>query len=253
MKSPKTCAGQSLVDAHFKGNIARSDERALRAHLPECNLCRAYYERHLLLAKLDPKSQNASDRLARGLVVTGKSRQFTLILAAAAALVFAFIWFWPAPVAETGEFVARGSVMEQSPTLLQIDRAMPSEPAALINDEIGAQDELAFAYQNTLGKKYLLVFGIDEDKNVYWYHPEWRTQAENPTAISIAAQKGLHELPEAIQHQLQGNVLRIVGVFSNQLLTVKQVEQKILGLGKYSDPIAFPDAIQVIRSLKVRP
>jgi predicted anti-sigma-YlaC factor YlaD len=46
-----------LVDAHFRGDIAAESERRMRAHLPRCATCRGYYERHLVLEKLDPAAR----------------------------------------------------------------------------------------------------------------------------------------------------------------------------------------------------
>lgn len=40
-------------------------------------------------------------------------------------------------------------------------------PPSLADDEIRSEDELAFAYRNAAGKKRLLVFGIDDEANVY--------------------------------------------------------------------------------------
>src|SRR5258705_8522802 len=60
-------SGPSLVDAHFAGSISPLRERDLRSHLPACETCRDYYERHLLLSSLDPQAKRPQDRLGMGL------------------------------------------------------------------------------------------------------------------------------------------------------------------------------------------
>src|SRR5689334_6477256 len=57
-----------LVDAHFRGRISGREEREMRAQLVTCADCRAYYDRHLHLAAVDPAGAlPAAERLARGL------------------------------------------------------------------------------------------------------------------------------------------------------------------------------------------
>jgi len=55
------------IDAHFAGRGAVARERGLREHCLGCAPCRAYYERHLLLAELNPSALGVRERLARGL------------------------------------------------------------------------------------------------------------------------------------------------------------------------------------------
>ena len=43
-----------LVDAHFRGRLSPPGEREMRGHLVTCGPCRAHYDRHLLLARVDP-------------------------------------------------------------------------------------------------------------------------------------------------------------------------------------------------------
>src|SRR5690348_7744043 len=67
-------SGPSLVDAHFAGNISPARERELRSHLPACETCRDYYERHLLLTALDPAANKPQDRLGVGLGIAPSRR-----------------------------------------------------------------------------------------------------------------------------------------------------------------------------------
>ena len=62
------CRHRRLVDVHFRGRLPPTREREMRGHLVTCGPCRAYYDRHLLLARVDPDDAlSMHDRLARGL------------------------------------------------------------------------------------------------------------------------------------------------------------------------------------------
>ena len=65
-RSSKGCV-RDLVDAHFAGRIAPVRERRMREHLPGCASCSRYYEKHLVLASLDPRAPSAQERMAVGL------------------------------------------------------------------------------------------------------------------------------------------------------------------------------------------
>jgi MFS transporter, DHA1 family, tetracycline resistance protein len=58
---------RALVERHFAGTISQVEERSMRPHLPACESCRTYYERHLVLSRLDPDALAAEERLGRGL------------------------------------------------------------------------------------------------------------------------------------------------------------------------------------------
>src|SRR5688500_4583074 len=65
--SASNCGNAALVDGHFSGRGSLQQEQQLRTHLPDCERCRARYERHLLYAKLTGSGASPADRLARGL------------------------------------------------------------------------------------------------------------------------------------------------------------------------------------------
>ena len=255
MKTNEKCHEHSLIDAHFRGKVAAAQERAMREHLLHCDDCRAYYKRKLLLADLDPKGLDSQTRLARGLGVANRSvllKPLALVAAASAVLVFMVIWYQNTGTTGTDSFIARGDNGAGEATRLWIYRIPPGKPAIAADDAIDVEDELAFAYENAEGKKYLLVFGIDEHRNVYWYHPEWRASMKDPPAVAVSGQQGIQELQEAIRHPLKGDTLRVFGVFTDQLLTVKQVEDVIRESGGLREALPLKDAIQVIHELKVR-
>lgn len=227
------CNERSLVDDHFAGVISPASERRMRDHLVDCGRCRARYQRHLVLAKLDPSAPSAEDRIARGLGLgIGRRRPALVVplavtaLAIAAALV---LFLRPAPRGDLGDstFVPRGSVSSVPSPASAIDvyRVGTSPERALaVTSSLKHHDELAFAYRNADAKTHLMIFGTDERGRVYWFHPAWTDPSESPTAIPIASDGATHELREAIRHGLEGQRLEIHGVFVDRPITVQEAE-----------------------------
>jgi hypothetical protein len=228
------------VDRHFGGRIGPPAERALREHLPECDRCRSYYDRHLLLARLDPRTPAAEARLARGLGLEVRPARHRIVwvasVAAAAAAVVLVVLLWPRATTTPGGFEVRGGAGDGEATSILVYRVRPGLAPALVQDggTIAAEDELALAYRNAAAKKRLLVFGVDDHQNIYWYHPAWVDAAENPAAVPIEPGTNTRELPEAIAHKLSGSRLTIHAVFCDRSLTVREVEAQLRRDGKLS-------------------
>jgi hypothetical protein len=81
-------------------------------------------------------------------------------------------------------------------------------------------EELAFAYENPGGYQHLLVVGVDDRGKLYWFHPD---PDVSDAAVAIAGGPGRRELPEAIRHQYQGGPLHLLGLFTDEPLTVSRV------------------------------
>ncbi|MBI5543911.1 MAG: hypothetical protein HY901_08500, partial [Deltaproteobacteria bacterium] len=179
MNPTAPCALRKDIDRHFAGSIEPSAERALREHLPGCPECHRYYERHLLLARLDPQALDAKARLGAGLGVPvrrSSSRWFFLPasgLALAAAAAAVLVVASPRSTTESGDFVARGGGEEHSAVRLSVFK-LERGAAVPVQGHIRASDELAFAYENRAGKQRLMVFGVDEHRRVYWFFPAWQ-------------------------------------------------------------------------------
>ncbi len=60
------CPMHHLIARHFTRRIRPAEETELRQHLPTCKVCHAYYERHLMLARLDPSAPSAEERSGLG-------------------------------------------------------------------------------------------------------------------------------------------------------------------------------------------
>lgn len=252
------CPILASVDRHFAGRIRPADERAMREHLPTCVRCRTYYERRLLLSGVLPPRLPAEERLAIGLGLKGQGlvRSWawpTAVLGACAAALVLLFLLPRMPFSSPAGLLSRGPHSRQSPIHLTIYRLSPGQAPQRIQQGIAASDELAFAYENQSDYKWLMIFGADEQKNIYWYYPAYRDPGQNPGSIAIQARPGVHELPEAIQHDLKGSSLRITALFTHQPLTVKEAEKLILSRAGPDDPLPVPGAHQESISLKVMP
>ena len=247
MTSP-TCIMRGHVDAHFAGTITPSDERAMRAHLDSCADCRARYRRQLLLGKLDPQALPPDVRIAQGLGLRKDRAPRRLgwpaagaFLAAAVALLF----FLRAPQGGDG-FAARGE--DGGPQGDQIAASsslhvyqVPSKEGGSgrplpVFETVHRHAELAFAYENLDRKRYVMIFAVNEAGRVYWFYPGWTDPAENPRAIAITAEAGLHELPDAVVHRFDGTRLDIHALFLDEPMTVREVEQAAPAAGPLSVP-----------------
>jgi hypothetical protein len=257
-----------------RGRVVRR-EQAMRAHLPGCAECRAFYDRWLVVSDLDPAAPSDEDRLARGLGLPVRRapasgvRLFTVFAGLAAAAAIALFVLRPAaPDGVSGGFVARGAGAGAVAPELAVYRIAGGSPAGAgapepIADTIHAGDEVAFAYRNPTGKGRLLVFAVDEHGHVFWYHPGWSDPGDDPRAVAVSTAPGLHELPAAIAQRYDGQQLSFHALFTDQEITVRQVESALA-----SNPAAaggskgemvemngwpFPGAIDVVRSVRVMP
>ena len=119
-----------------------------------------------------------------------------------------------------------------------------------------SDDELAFAYRNPARKGRLLVFAVDEHGHVYWYHPGWSDAGQNPTAVPISAEPGLHELPAAVLHKFDGERIMIHALFTDRELSVRQIEAAVASAERAhspsaSVPLSIPGAIDIVQPLRV--
>ncbi|HEY8079695.1 MAG TPA: hypothetical protein VIF62_36445 [Labilithrix sp.] len=196
----------------------------MREHLPTCAACRARYEKHLLLEELDPDAPGAEARIAAGLGLEeprqAKVYRFAapalavLALAAAIFLVVGKPWH-----AGDGGFTARGADATDQGADVLVYRG-----ATRASELIDRDDELAFAYENSAGKAFLMIFGVDEQRHVYWYYPAWTDPTAEPRSVPIVKTDAPKSLPDAVRQPIEGKSLDIRAVFSDEPLSVKDVE-----------------------------
>jgi hypothetical protein len=277
---------RDVIADHFAGAGRPAAEQEMRAHLPTCSDCHAFYERHLLLASLDPAGVPIKTRLARGLGINqlGVPRRaffgWLSLCGAAAAALLLMINTRGTP-GESGPAARRvtsatpalaepsgAGVASRGPMKVPVARApevqvyriftgrLGSNTSEKADDFIYAGDELAFAYRNPARKGRLLVFAVDEHGHVYWYHPGWSDAGQNPTAVPISAEPGLHELPAAVLHKFDGERIMIHALFTDRELSVRQIEAAVASAERAhaptaSVPLAIPGAIDIVQPLRV--
>jgi hypothetical protein len=244
------CTLRAHIDRHFEGTLSPKDEHALFEHLPSCEGCREYYDRHLLLARLDPEALSGEARLARGLGIgLGRPRSvrwlaFAPLVAAAAAILLFVHGRTAAP-----DFKARGNVVEAPPSRVFVYDVPPDASPSLAVDSVGARDELAFAYENGANKSRLMVFGVDEHNHVYWFYPAYQRPDEDPVAIPIEADSRRHELPDAVRHHFDGSHLTIHALFLDAPVAVRQVEALLES--HPTGPLPLPGVLESSTSLTI--
>lgn len=245
------CPRTGEVDRHFARQLAPAAERALREHLPTCPACTDRYERHLRLEQVSADGASAKARLSAGLglrVQEPRRPRWVWAGVAGAALAVglgALFLRPPPPPPDWPEMAARGAAASR--VALEVYRLRPGAPPLPSPSEMKSGDELAFAYRNAAGRKYLLVFAVDRQGQVHWYHPAWTDAATNPSAISIQASDQVHELGAAVQVSLSPGPLTINGWFTDQPLTVREVEQLL------KDGAVAAESDRTLQLLEVRP
>jgi hypothetical protein len=242
--SPASCLERQQVDRHFEGTIGPDAEHALREHLPTCADCTGYYERHLLLAKLDPQSLDAQSRLARGLGLRAPGKvapwAFGVVGFAAAAAVALLVL---SPTVNRG-FTPRGTGAPAPGVHLSVFR-LEHGAALAVKDRIDAADELAFTYENAAGKERLMIFGVDEHGHVYWFFPAWQDPATDPEALRIDRTERPRELREAVAHSFDGRQLTLHALFTDEPLTVREVERRLAKSAAPLSPGALEESLAV--------
>jgi hypothetical protein len=245
------CTMRIHIDRHFAGTISPRAERAMRAHLPGCDSCRDFYHRHVLLARLVPHALPPEERLARGLGLRTDRRPAALGAGLVVAAAAAFVLLLRAHAGSDG-FTSRGTGAFASPAphvfVYDVPEGMRPTPAG---DALRLGDELAFAYENASGKSRLLIFGVDEHGHVYWFHPAWTRETDDPVAIPVETDAERHELPEAIRQPFDGTRLEIRSVFVDEPVSVRRVEA-LLQQNPHG-PLPIPGAIETSKTIAVMP
>jgi len=247
---------RELIHGHFGGGLPPADEALLRAHLPVCAECRQLYECHQAAERLDPTAPSPRERLALALGLPSEASRplrrslawtvATLAVASAVALTVM------GKTHGDGGIAPRGSEVEKTEAVdFAVFRINGHGESTRVNNEITADDELAFAYRNEVGKAFLMIFAVDGQNRVRWYHPAWTSSEDNPQALPITKQVGFKELPEAVRHRLQGASLTVYALFMDTALDVRAVESRVAK----GAVLAQAEPGEILRTLvfKVRP
>jgi hypothetical protein len=240
----KACPQIWRVDAHFAGKLSVEDEATMRRHLLEgCDACHFRYTRLAMLAKVQPGAMKPEDRIAAGLGFRGRERRWPILIGVvAAAAVLAIVVFGR----KDDQFASRGPAVASGE--VRVFRVRAGAAGERVVDRIGVSDELAFAYRNGTGKKYLFVFGVDEHRHVYWFSPAWKSATERPAAPVAVADGAFHEIEDAIGHPYDGSRLDVYGLFTDRPWSVQEIEAVV---GRAAGAPSFDDGVLTVQRLEV--
>ncbi len=256
-------AAPRAIHDHFQGGLSPRRERALRAHLVECGLCRALYDCELLLEGEGAEAARARRRrLGSALfpeapVSARLPRRVFALAAAAAAVLLAVLWLRP-PEREPRE---KGGLMDGSRRVSLAVYVRGARGLVPARDELESGQPLAFAYSNEAAEGYdrLLLFAVDETWSVYWFYPAWTDPQAAPAGGYPILRGADLELPDQVAHRYEGSRVWLVALFTRRHeLGVREVEAAVEAMrrrGERPDGLAhFPLAGtgQHILSLRVR-
>jgi len=243
------------IDAHFAARGATGALAQVGSHLESCGECRGYFSQRELLARLDPRAASAKERIAASVGIALPSSTPPLftplrsLSAVASAGALAAVLVVATQGSDDDGFTARGSgrVVDTDTAPVRAFRIVGDEAVA-VGDAISPDDELAFTYRNPEAKSHLMIFAVDDRREVYWYHPAWTDPESDPAAVAVAPGEGFRELPEAVRHDLRSSTkLRVYAYFTDGTTTVRAVERALADQG------APPVSAVLVTELSVRP
>jgi hypothetical protein len=250
MKPLTESRARALIEAHFARRISPHNERMMRAHLELCEACGKVYNAQLMFERITAGSAQTRERLGAGLgfqIASQRASAPWMLAAGLAVAVAALILLRIAgakheSAKQEAEFAARGSAKVEMPRM-RVYALTPTRELAP-NERMKPSDQLAFAYTNPRGFRNLLVFGVDEHRHVYWYHPAWHDHFEHPHALAIESGPAARELPEAIRHDLDGQTLTVYAVFLDEDMPVERIEELVASARSLGEPLPLPGAYQ---------
>ena len=238
---------------HFQGLLPLRKEKKLWRHLAQCQECQAL---HMTLTLAEKEGLESTmlrhQRLEKAIFGPAPEARplehvysWKMFAGAGVAVCAAVLLTWsflPSLSRPTREFREKGSsVVDYSRFVsLSIYRHLSEGEFEPVNDQVVRGEGLAFGYSNLAeaGFDRLMLFGVDELYNVYWFYPAWTDSQTNPSAVAIRQGKGI-ELPEEVIHEYEGSWLRIFALFSTRRdLTVKSIEKIVEGLKRHQVRIA---------------
>jgi hypothetical protein len=94
-----------------------------------------------------------------------------------------------------------------------------------VRGSLHQDDGLLFAYTNqgSAPFEHLMIFGVDAEREVRWFHPAYATDRQNPTSVPIRAGQEV-PLSEVVWISLPKGPLTLYAAFTRQPLDVWAVE-----------------------------
>ena len=241
----------------LEGELTTARAKHLELHKLECRDCKkAHAEALALFEELShaPSELVATDLVPRVMARIGEPQQRSyrwmmapLALAASVAL-FAVL-----PKTDPDGVRLKGTPI-QADAWVGIEAfalGANGDLRALRNEPIAPDDSLAFAYRNigTNPFRHLMIFGVSQRGEVYWYYPEYTERATDPQPISIDS--GTFDLPDRVSHRLAPGRLYLYGLFTRAPYSVDTIEALAASVAA-GERLPVPDSGQHILRVEVK-
>jgi hypothetical protein len=268
MLSPHPIPDADLI-RYLEGESSRADEIA--THLGECLECQSSWrELQRTLGAVVAADQEFISQDLGPLVVQAVAQPaarprfawFGLYGALAAASVGGIVAVANSNVADRApeqEFRAKGAGPASADAwvglhLFAIDGGGTPSP---VSDSLTRGAGVLFAYDN-LGPQpfeYLMIFAVDANGEVYWFHPGHTDAGGNPTSIVAERGRGSVELHELVRHDFPPGPLLVSALFTRHPMEVSSVERQIARDGfapRGAQRLDLADSAQQVLRLEVR-
>jgi hypothetical protein len=184
------------------------------------------------------------------------SRPWILFMAVAAA---AIVLVLPYAQRNTAEFLPRGQASQQPDRWVSIEVLHATKVHKLepVRGSLSSVAALAFSYMRKPEEpyRYLMIFGLGAQGQVYWYFPAYTEKGGNPCSIELADKVAEGLLPDQVEHELAPGPFRIHAIFSMRPYCVADVENLVARerLNSSRDPsrLELSDTAQHILDFKV--
>jgi hypothetical protein len=240
------CATEKELLLHLANSLPGQQAELLEQHLTTCERCsKAQAEFASMTKRLSPDSGEFDDpelvddvmtlvRLGRAepeRLSPAKPLRRAWLLAGLAACLSAVLLLiiWPQVTQDDSKSIrTRGGLSADADRWVSLKVLRATDDGYRpVSKKISRGDALAFAYDNRQDHDYLMVLGVCEKGQVYWYYPAYQQAGQNPQSIRIEKSRRPVQLPDQVRHELKPGRFRIFALFSKQALDVELVESII--------------------------
>lgn len=235
---------RALIQRQFEeGPLEMEEGLELREHIRGCEACKKLYDRLSVLES----SLSAGELVNRTRVERLRSLGPPQIAEAPPAKVLRPLWPVLAPLLATAAalllFVSIPSEQSKAPqprgstaqagqsSWIKISLEDASQQLRPLEEKAQLQRgrPLVFRYSTMKhsAAAHLMIVGLDAKGRAHWFHPAYRDVSESPQSISI--QRGRQDVPlkEAVFVEPALGLFKICGIFTEEPLQVKTVDQQL--------------------------
>ena len=264
------CISPKDLALYLVGEVTRSQTEVIEEHLSLCGVCRKELEsmREIVSTIVKPSDLKDRDYLPdiRRRIDIGDfehprgSRKWPFI--AAAGVVLVMLATLVVSLVQSGktddEFTVKSDlapIMEQDRWVgIQAFKVGDSGTPAALEDSHRKSDYLIFSYTN-LGERpyeFMMIFAVDGKGQVYWFHPAYTQEGDDPASIKISKDAERVELREKVRHDYPEGRLWIYGLFTNEPMKVSSIE-KMMKTTAPGKRLPIEGSAQHILTLEVKP